>query len=67
MITFEKTRTVLDLVVFQEDKELNAHGSCFFILPSHLFPEFEGRLATPGILPEQTSEPTVVTSQGSSP
>ena len=24
----------------------------FFILPSHLFPEFEGRLATPGILPE---------------
>ena len=22
------------------------------VLPSHLFPEFEGRLATPGILPE---------------
>ena len=36
MITFEKTRTVLDLVVFQEDKELNAHGSCFFILPYHI-------------------------------
>ena len=25
----------------------------FFFLPSHLFPVFEGRLATPGILPEQ--------------
>ena len=24
----------------------------FFFLPSHLFPESEGRLATPGILPE---------------
>ena len=24
----------------------------FFFLPSHLFPEFEGRLASPGILPE---------------
>ena len=24
----------------------------FFFLPSHLFPVFEGRLATPGILPE---------------
>ena len=25
----------------------------FFFLPSHLFPVYEGRLATPGILPEQ--------------
>ena len=25
----------------------------FFFLPSHLFPVFDGRLATPGILPEQ--------------
>ena len=24
-----------------------------YFLPSHLFPVFEGRLATPGILPEQ--------------
>ena len=24
----------------------------FILFPSHLFPEFEGRLATPGILPE---------------
>ena len=36
----------------------------FFFLPSHLFPAFEGRLATPGILSEQLNRGHITTLRG---
>ena len=38
--------------VFNHDVELEIRTIVVSILPSHLFPESEGRLATPSILPE---------------
>ena len=38
--------------------------SYIFFLPSHLFPEFDGRLTTPGILPERLNRGHT---EGSSP
>ena len=44
--------------VLQRGDMNTKNGAFFFIyfLPSHLFPEFEGRLATPGILATTTAE-----------
>ena len=52
-----RARVLLLLIFPLPSLDLSRFRACllfffFFFLPSHLFPEFEGRLATPGILPE---------------
>ena len=39
-------------VAIAEREGVTSYFFFFLFLPSHLFPVFEGRLATPGILPE---------------